>query len=52
MQDIFKDEDKREGDSIADLIGEVLWLLVTLTKINQRINGIGLGAWDESKRVI
>ena len=34
MQDIFKDKDKREGDSIIGFIGEVLQLLVTLTKIN------------------
>ena len=43
MQDIFKDKDKREGDSIINFIGEVLQLLATLTKINQRINGIELG---------
>ena len=50
MQDIFKDEDKREGDSVTDLIGEVLRLLAILTEISQRINGIGLGARDESKQ--
>ena len=49
MQDIFKDKDKREGDSVMNFIGEVSRLLVTLTKINQRINGIGLGVRDESK---
>ena len=52
MQDIFKDKDRREGDSIIDFIGEVLQLLATLTKISQKINGIGLGVQDESKRVI
>ena len=49
MQDIFKDKDKREGDSIINLIGEVLRLLATLIKINQRINRIGLGVRDKSK---
>ena len=49
MQDIFKDKDKREGDSVINLTGEVLWLLITLTKISQRINKIGLKAWDKSK---
>ena len=34
MQNIFKDKDKREGDSVIDFIGEVLRLLVTLTKIS------------------
>ena len=49
MQDIFKDKDKREGDSVIDLIEEVSQLLITLTKISQKINRISLGAWDESK---
>ena len=44
MQDIFKDKNKREGDNIMNFIREVLWLPAILTKINQRINGIGLGA--------
>ena len=30
--------------SVIDLIREVLQLLATLTEINQRINGIGLGS--------
>ena len=34
-----------------DLIEEVLQLLITLTKINQRINRIGLGVQDENKQV-
>ena len=51
MQDIFKDKDKREGDSVIDLIGEVSQLLVTLTKISQRINAIGLEVQDKSKQV-
>ena len=33
IQDIFKDEDKREGDSVINLIEEVLRLLITLTEI-------------------
>ena len=49
MQDIFKDKDKREGDSVINYIEEVLQLLITLTKISQRINGIGLGVQDKSK---
>ena len=52
MQDIFKDKDKREGDSVTDLIGEVLQLLTTLTEINQRIDRIDLGVQDKSKRVM
>ena len=34
MQDIFKDKDKREGDSVTNLIIEVLRLLIILTKIS------------------
>ena len=49
MQDIFRDKDKKEGDSVTDLIGEVSRLLIILTKISQRINRIGLKAQDESK---
>ena len=52
MQDIFKDKDRKEGDSVIDFIEEVLRLLITLTKIGQRINRIGLGAQDKSKQVI
>ena len=49
MQDIFKNKDKREGDSVTDLMEEVLRLLTTFTEINQRIDGIGLGARDKNK---
>ena len=52
MQDIFKDKDKREGDSVTDYIGEVLRLLAILTKISQRVDRIGLGARDKSKQVM
>ena len=34
IQDIFKDENRREGDSVMDFIEEVLQLLITLTKLN------------------
>ena len=34
---------------VTDPMGEVLRLLKILTEIGQRIDGIGLGAWDESK---
>ena len=34
MQDIFKDKDKKEGDSVISLIEEVLQLLITFTKIS------------------
>ena len=51
MQDIFKDKDRKEGDSIINFMGEVLQILATLTEISQRINGIGLEVWDESKQV-
>ena len=34
-----------------NFMGEVLQLLETLTEISQRIDRIGLGARDESKRV-
>ena len=37
--------------SVTDLMGEVSRLLVILTEISQRINGIGLEVQDESKRV-
>ena len=36
---------------VTDLMGEVSQLLATLTEISQRIDGIGLEARDESKRV-
>ena len=52
MQDIFKDKDKREGDSIINLIKEVSQILATLTKLSQRINRTGLEVWDKSKQVI
>ena len=42
---------KEQGYSVTNLMGEVSRLLVTLTEMNQRIDGIGLGARDESKRV-
>ena len=52
MQDIFKDKNRKKGDSITDFIEEVLRLLIILTKINQRINKIGLGAQDKNKQII
>ena len=37
--------------SVTDLMGKVSQLLATLTEINQQIDGMGLGARDENKRV-